>query len=90
MADEKQISIAIEATPEMRTGTFSDLSLIKTNGAASTIDFILTDGVPDEQGNVSAVLVSRISMTNESVIALRDMLVRHTDGWTVEGDADGR
>ena len=84
-----QVSIAVEATPEMRAGRFSDVSLIRTNGGSSTIDFVMTDGAADENGVISAVLVSRVSMTNESVVALRDMLVRHTSGWIVDGGIDG-
>lgn len=85
------LNVMVDAAPEVRAGRFSDLSLIRTNGSVSIIDFALSDNVPDESGNIPAVLVSRISMTNEAVVALRDMLVRHTQNWTVAqetADAD--
>ena len=83
---EKKLNLMVDTPPESRFGRFADTFFVRTNGPASTVDFILTDGPPDEDGNVPALLVSRVSMTNEALLALRDMLNDHTSGWKVSGD----
>ena len=91
MEDNKAegISLNIDHDPQTRRGCFSDLAMAATNGPNTRLDFISTD-IPDENGNIRGVLSARVYMSNESLIALRDMLNSHTEGWevTAHGDAE--
>ena len=92
MEDSNQanaVSLSIDHDPQTRKGCFSDFSMAATNGPNTRLDFISTD-IPGENGSVRGVLSARVYMTNESLIALRDMLNSHTEGWevTAHGDAE--
>lgn len=80
------INLQVDASPEMRIARMADTFMVKTNGACSTIDFISTDGIPDENGTISAILSSRVSMSNEALLALRDMINSHTQTWKTDRD----
>lgn len=72
--------VAVDTPPEARRGAYADVATIRTNGAVSMLDFMLVD-MADPDGNLGAMLTSRVFMSNEGIIALRDMLNEHTKGW---------
>lgn len=82
-AAEDASNLMIEATPEARRGAYADFASVRVNGGNSMIDFLLVDSVGPEGG--SGVLTSRVVMSNESLLALRDMLNEVTADWTVAG-----
>lgn len=89
--DEKQTAIRVDATPEMRRGVQADIITAATNGSTTRLDFILTDGGDPASGDALGVLSARVFLDNANVLALRDMLIRHTENWTaVEAPADAR
>lgn len=89
MGEERQGYIQIDATIEKREGVHADLVLAMSNGGTTRLDFVQTDGLANEGDTMSAVLVSRVFMDNADLIALRDMLNRHTASWQVaEGTPD--
>lgn len=75
------ISIALEATPDVRRGVHADVAMVRTNGGQSLIDFVLLDTPPAPDGTVSGLLTSRVFMSNEDLIALRDSLNDYTKDW---------
>lgn len=85
MAEERQHNIGIDHDPQTRKGAFADFTMVRTKGGVSRIDFIQRD-IELEGGDEQAVLASRVFMSNEDLLALRDMLVRHTSSWKVDGD----
>ena len=74
-------TIAVDSSPEVRRGAYAEISTVKTAGTMSTIDFAMVEGPIDDQGTLGAILTSRVVMTNDNLIALRDMLVDHTKNW---------
>lgn len=80
---EKQATIQIDATPEMRRGVHAEIVTATTNGTLTRLDFILTDGQNPETGDATGVLAARVFMDNASVVALKDMLERHISDWQV-------
>lgn len=74
-------TVTVDASPEVRRGCYADIATVRTNGAVSTIDFALVEGPTDAQGNLAAVLTARVSMSNENLVQLRDLLNNHTQGW---------
>ena len=77
-------AIAVEATPDVRRGVHADIAMIRTNGGQSMIDFVLVDTVdtpPAADGTASGVLSSRVFMSNESLVTLRDTLIEYTQNW---------
>ncbi len=84
----KGFSVSIDHDPQTRKGCFSDLAMATTNGPNTRLDFISTD-IPGENGNIRGLLSARVYMTNENLIALRDMLNSHTEGWEVTAHGDG-
>lgn len=73
-------NLTVEATPEMRRGAHADFATVRTTGGVSTLDFLLVDTV-EPSGDARGVLSSRVFLSNESLVALRDMLNEHTKGW---------
>ncbi|MGR1083420.1 hypothetical protein ACUYFE_05255 [Olegusella massiliensis] len=74
-------AIAVEATPDVRRGVHADIAMIRTNGGQSMIDFVLVDTPPVADGTASGVLSSRVFMSNESLVTLRDTLIEYTQNW---------
>ena len=74
-------AIAVEATPDVRRGVHADIAMIRTNGGQSMIDFVLVDTPHAADGTASGVLSSRVFMSNESLVTLRDTLIEYTQNW---------
>lgn len=81
--DKDDRNMQITADSEMRRGVFADLVFAQTSNQVTRLDFIQIEGEVDNS-TLQGVLASRIYMTNESLIALRDMLIRHTKDWKAE------
>lgn len=85
MADNDQHNINIDHDPQTRKGVFSDFAMVRTKGGTSRLDFVQRD-IELDGGDEQAVLAARVFMSNEDLLALRDMLVQHTSSWKVDGD----
>lgn len=85
MGEEKAVSIRIDHDPQTRKGVHADFVIARTDGAATRLDFIQND-IPLEGGDIGAVLVSRVFMSNEGLVALRDMLDAHIKTAGIEED----
>ena len=81
--DKDDRSMQITADSDIRRGVFADLVFAQTSNQVTRLDFIQIEGEVDNQ-TIQGVLASRVYMTNESLIALRDMLIRHTKDWKAE------
>lgn len=81
--DKEHRSMQITADSDIRRGVFADLVSAQTPNQVTRLDFIQIEGEGDDS-TLQGVLASRVYMTNESLIALRDMLVRHTKDWKAE------
>lgn len=73
--DEKT-TINIDHDPQTRKGVFADITMARTDGGVTRLDFIQTD-LPIPDGDIQAVLAARVFLRNESIVALRDMLNDH-------------
>ena len=83
MQETREFNLNIDHDTATRKGVMSNLVMASTDGAVTRLDFINSD-IPGEDGQVRAVLSSRVYMTNENLLALRDMLNDHTKNWKVE------
>ncbi len=81
--DKDDRSMQITADSDIRRGVFADLVFAQTSNQVTRLDFIQIEGEVDDS-TLQGVLASRVYMTNESLIALRDMLIRHTKDWKAE------
>jgi hypothetical protein len=81
--DKDDRSMQITADSDIRRGVFADLVFAQTSNQVTRLDFIQIEGEVDNS-TLQGVLASRVYMTNESLIALRDMLIRHTKDWKAE------
>lgn len=81
--DKEHRSVQITGDSDIRRGVFADLVFAQTPNQVTRLDFVQIEGESDDS-TLQGVLASRVYMTNESLIALRDMLVRHTKDWKVE------
>lgn len=81
--DKDDRSMQITADFDIRRGVFADLVFAQTSNQVTRLDFIQIEGEVDDS-TLHGVLASRVYMTNESLIALRDMLIRHTKDWKAE------
>lgn len=81
--DKEDRSMQITGDSDVRRGVFADLVFAQTSNQVTKLDFIQIEGEVDDS-TLQGVLASRIYMTNESLIALRDMLIRHTKDWKAE------
>ena len=81
--DKDDRSMQITADSDIRRGVFADLVFAQTSNQVTRLDFIQIEGEVDDT-TLQGVLASRVYMTNESLIALRDMLIRHTKDWKAE------
>lgn len=81
--DKDDRSMQITADSNIRRGVFADLVFAQTSNQVTRLDFIQIEGEVDDS-TLQGVLASRVYMTNESLIALRDMLIRHTKDWKAE------
>lgn len=86
MAEESQGSIQVDASIETRAGVFSDVVMALTKNGVTRLDFIQTDFPASDNGDTLAVLTSRVFMSNENLLQLRDMLNRHTSTWETRED----
>lgn len=78
--------ITVDATPEMRRGVFANLVMAITLPTGMVqLNFIDADRLSDS-GEAEGVLAARVYMAPPDVVALRDMLIKHTESWKVEGD----
>lgn len=78
MPDERNssVNVSIDHDPQTRKGVFSDFVMARTKGGVTRIDFVQLD-IDLDGGDKQAVLASRVFMSNEDVITLRDMLNDH-------------
>ena len=74
MDDAKKVEPEIFADAGKRAGAFSDY-LVKSVNGKSILDFCLIDDMAD--GRATGALVSRVILTNESLVSLSDMLNKH-------------
>lgn len=74
-------TITVEAPTEVRLGTYADIATIRSTEETSTIDFVMIEGPSGIEGELSAILTSRVIMSRSNLIALRDMLNDHTANW---------
>ena len=81
--DKEDRSMQITADSDIRRGVFADLVFAQTSNQVTRLDFIQIEGEVDDS-TLQGVLASRVYMTNESLIALRNMLIRHTKDWKAE------
>lgn len=81
--DKDDRSMQITADSDIRRGVFADLVFAQTSNQVTRLDFIQIEGEVDDS-TLQGVLASRVYTTNESLIALRDMLIRHTKDWKAE------
>lgn len=81
--DKDDRSMQITADSDIRRGVFADLVFAQTSNQVTRLDFIQIE-VEVDDSTLQGVLASRVYMTNESLIALRDMLIRHTKDWKAE------
>lgn len=75
MDEKKTPSISIEAKSDMRKGVYANLSRIVSTSKESVLDFCFID--EDDGINKHGVLVSRVIMSNQALVELRDMLDSH-------------
>lgn len=75
MTEEKAINLTIDSDPQTRKGAYSDRVLVTSEGGFIRLDFLHVD-IPSDDG-MRAVLVSRIMMSREDVVALKDVLDSH-------------
>ena len=83
MTEDTQGTIQIESSVEIRAGVFSDLVSVATKEGTTRIDFMLTDVPGSNPGDQYGVLSSRVFLSNETLLKLRDLLVRHTADWAI-------
>lgn len=83
--EDRQVNISIDSDVETRKGVHSNIVLLTTEGPVTKIDFLNAD-ISVEEDEVRAALSSRVYMSNEDLVALRDMLIRHTASWKVAAD----
>lgn len=81
MEGEKKIvaSIEVEANPDMRRGAYSNFVSLRRNGSNCIMDFCFLDGEVEGRG-MTGVLASRVIMSNDRLIELRDALDRQILG----------
>lgn len=83
-ASNQKLNVNVDSDVSTRKGVHADIVIAETNGADTRLDFVLLErsgGPAAGDGGVSAVLASRIFMSRDNVIALRDMLNEHTSTW---------
>lgn len=85
--EERKVTLDIDSDVETRKGVHADIAMLSTKGGTTRIDFLNAD-IAIDPNSARAVLSSRVYMSNEDVIALRDMLDRHTAAWKVEADVE--
>lgn len=80
------MKIDVDAAPEVRRGVYANLVMAATlpNGIVQ-LNFVGLDN-PNENGTMGGVLASRVYMAPPDVVALRDMLIKHTQSWKVDTD----
>ncbi len=85
----QSINLNLDSDPVTRKGVMASIVLASTDGGVTRLDFVNPD-IPEDEGSMRAVLSSRVYMSNENLLALRDMLNTHTATWKVEAhDAQG-
>lgn len=84
--EERQIHIDIDSDTETRKGVFSNISMLTDEGPLTRIDFLNSDIHVTEE-NSRAVLASRVYMTRDDLVLLRNVLDSHIDGWKAVADA---
>ncbi|GEM_PF-3033507 len=78
--------IAVDASPEMRRGVFANLVMAATLPTGMVqLNFVDVDR-PADGDTASGILAARVYLTPQDVMALRDMLIKHTESWKVETD----
>jgi hypothetical protein len=75
MDDAKKVEPEIFADAGKRAGAFSDYMVVKSVNGKAILDFCLIDDMAD--GRATGALVSRVILTNESLVSLSDMLNKH-------------
>lgn len=83
MDEEKVTNIRIDHDPQTRKGVYADFVIARTDGAITRLDFIQND-ISLEGGDIEAVLSARVFMSNDSLVALRDMLDAHIETVGIE------
>ena len=75
--EEKGREMSMVADSSLRSGVFSDYMVVKNVNGKSILDFFLIDDIDAERG--TAVLTSRVVLTHQGLVALRDMLNKHIE-----------
>lgn len=83
---ENSVSLNLDSDVETRKGVMAGLVMASTEGAMTRLDFINPD-IQADDGTIRAVLSARVYLTNDNLVALRDMLVDHISKW--EAGSDG-
>lgn len=73
MCTEDNVLIDAIGSPELRKGTYSNVASITSLRFEDVIDFYFIDGTSDS-GALRGTLVSRIIMSREALIGLRDAI----------------
>jgi|GEM_PF-3674239 len=78
----RRVRKSFEASIEDRKGAFANQFMLSEAENAVILDAILIDSVEENEKEIlhSGILTSRIVMTRESAIELRDLLERHISG----------
>jgi hypothetical protein len=79
---QENFSLKVDADPSTRKGVQSDIVMATTSKGITRLDFVLTESSAASD-SVNAVLSARIFMSNDDLISLRDMLIKHTETWKI-------
>ncbi len=82
---ENSVSLNLDSDVETRKGVVAGLVMASTDGTMTRLDFINPD-IPTDDGGIRAVLSARVYLTNDNLVALRDMLINHTSRWGAGSD----
>lgn len=79
---KKDKTLIVDSSPEIRGGKHATMTFASTVGGETRLDFIEVDqpSVDPEVESVG-VLSARVFMSNANLVALRDMLIKHTSQW---------
>lgn len=67
---------AVATDPSVRQGSYSNLVVVTSQQSEEILDFFFVDS-RDEDGAMSGVVVSRVIMSRDRLVALRDALNDH-------------
>lgn len=86
------LNISLTAEDNVRSGVYSNFSMARSTQKESIIDFVFIDSNGDDESGkhvANGLVQSRIIMSHQSLVELRNMLDKHIEENFEKVDEDG-